>query len=237
VKCIPQSGKSKVATACTFCAQRKTNCKPLADWALEREALKSQGDTPKPKTAQRRSIAGASIIISTYCVNHPPAPKEDLAQKVESLQAIVVRDNAEFQGRLQTIEVLIHDNIAKQQSGGNKSNANLRLPPVPPFDAPSPAISTTSAVSTASTSSAINISRMSLASPTVAGPSGTGAGPSQAQGECSNTWCTSLAQLMKSGNISDSRHLHPAHQAGLGVRMGGAASKPALRTSSRTRTT
>ena len=221
MECLPQTGRSKTATACTTCAQRKINCKPLADWAHERETLKVQVDTPKPKTARRRSTAGTSIMMSLYCANNLPASKEDLAQTVEALRAIVERDNAEFRTRFQTIETLLRDHMAKQQSGANKPTVTLRLPPVPPFDAPSPAISNTSAVSTASTSSAINVSRMSLASPTIAGPSGTGSGPPQAQGECSDALCTLLAQLIMSGHISDIQHLHPAHQAGLGVHVGG----------------
>jgi hypothetical protein len=186
LECVAQTGKKASATACTSCAQRKINCNPPADWALEREAQKAQGKAPKPKTARRQSIASALIVPSIYCANHLPAAKEDTPLNLEAVWATVQRDNAEFRDRLHNIETLLRE-LAKKE-GINVSALNLRLlPPVPPFDAPSPVISTTSAVSTASTSTSINISKLSLASPSIAGPSGSGAGKSKAQGECSDT--------------------------------------------------
>jgi hypothetical protein len=176
---VPQSNKSVATTACASCAQKKVICKPPADWALERGAQKAQGETPKPKTARRRSTAGASIVLSIYYANHPPVAKADI---LEVIRATLERDHAEFRSRLQNIETLLRE-VARNTDGVNLSSLTLCLPPVPLFDAPSPAISTTSAVSAASTLSAINLSRMSLGSPNVAGPSGTVADPSEPQGE------------------------------------------------------
>jgi hypothetical protein len=127
------------------------------------------------------------VVISTvYCANHSPAAKVDiyktLEAKLDNIQSTVDRAFADIHDRLHNIEQ-VNREMAKNTTGVNLSGLNLRIPPAPLFDAPSPAISNASAVSATSTSSGINISRMSLASPIVAGPSGTKSGPSDAQGE------------------------------------------------------
>jgi hypothetical protein len=173
----------------------------------------------------RRQLGGGHLLVRPQF--HPfivltilQASKDELVQTVESLRALIVKYHEENQKYFRTIEALIRGNASKQ-SGGRLSSVTLR-PPVPPFDAPSPSISNASAVSTTSTSSGINVSKLSLRGPNVSGPSEPVAGPSKAQGESSDTCCTWPAQLIISGHISGLQHLHPAHQAlpGVGVGVG-----------------
>jgi hypothetical protein len=166
----------------------------------------------------RSQLGGGNLLVRPHF--HPfivltilQASKDELVQTVENLRALIVKYHDENQKYFRTIEALIRGNASKQ-SGGRLASVTLR-PPVPPFDAPSPSVSNASAVSTASTSSGINVSKLSLR-----GPSEPVAGPSKAQGELSDTFCTWLAQLIVSGHMPVSQQLRPAHRAPPGVKVG-----------------
>jgi len=170
--CERQTGKKKFATACALCSVRKVTCSPPADWAIAHEAQKVQGgpptpkppgDTPKPKATRRQSTTGKAT--SSTAGKAPPMTLERLYTQMQN-------NHMEVCAILSNLESKVQD------------QPKSRHPPVPAFDAPSPAISTSglSAASAGSGVSATNISRMSLRSPSIAGPSGTGDGQSEAQG-------------------------------------------------------
>jgi hypothetical protein len=199
MECEAQVGTKKTTTACVLCSVKKIECAPAPDWAVERErvqkaeaAMKAQAEAArkaqveaakkeaaKSKITRRRSTAGWFIALSLYFTNHLSAMKEDASTSriLDVLQANQVENRTRFDA----IEKMLRDlTTCLAATTGN------RLPPVPPFDAPSPAVSAASAASAASNTSGLNVtglSRMSLGSPSIAGPSRTDADESDSQCE------------------------------------------------------
>jgi hypothetical protein len=173
-----------------------------------RAVLRSRNHQGTPQ--RQRRLGGSRWLVRVLFPSPMYLPNTLLTGKatpptLEGLYTLMQNNHMELCDRIATLESMLRD-----QSKSNTTTS--RHPPVPAFNAPSPAISTSglSAASAGSGVSATNIARMTLESPSIAGPSGTGDGQSEAQGKSLCTWGTWPSSLIISGRISDSQEFRPA---------------------------
>jgi hypothetical protein len=182
MECVPQSPDRKNAWACIACAQKKWNCISASELAAKVQTPSAGPSTsalaptatPDPaatldapaKLVKRCSAAGELISpsIMKAFMTSPTAKSNKHLELLRTILATIQKDGQEMRDRMYNLEIINRAMCA--QTGVKPATLPLCIPSVPAFDAssPSPSVLSTSAasaISTASSSSAVHMQRMS----------------------------------------------------------------------------